>query len=180
MTDISSVFEWLNSPEGSRYALIAVAVLVVLIVIVRIVRAAKKRTPTETPTVTTNYTPSYSSSPSSSSSGGTAKIFVNGGSPFSGDKMGKIAVDGRSMNVYYSDLPLEITIPAGRRHVVVEGGLYGDARIDRYIDFDVLDVWTVDLPGSGDADVIRHQMIGYSEYRSALSSAGFSPTRRSL
>ena len=94
--------------------------------------------------------------------------------------MGKISVDGNSMSVLYTDAPVEITISAGRHHVVVEGGVYGDACIDRYIDFDILDVWTVDLPGGDDADVIRHQMISSAEYRRALSDSGFRVTRKHL
>lgn len=116
----------------------------------------------------------------SSGSGGTATIFINGGAPASGNTMGKISVDGNSLPILYSEAPIEITIPTGRHHVVVEGGVYGDARIDRYIDFDVLDVWTVDMPGRNDTDVIRHQMIGYSEYRRALSDSNFHVTRKQL
>lgn len=121
-----------------------------------------------------NDTPEYSSS-----SGGTAAIFINGGAP-SGNKMGTISVDGRSLDILYTEAPLEITIPTGRHHVVVEGGVQGDARIDRYIDFGVLDVWTVDMPGRNDVDVIRHQMIDYSEYRRALSDSGFHVTKKQL
>lgn len=117
---------------------------------------------------------------SSSSSGGTSTIFINGGAPSSGNTMGKISVDGKSLSVLYTDAPVEITIPTGRHHVVVEGGVYGDARIDRFIDFGVLDVWTVDLPGGDDDDLIRHQMISYSEYRRALSDAGYRVTKKHL
>ena len=116
----------------------------------------------------------------SSSGSGTATIFINGGAPASGNTMGKISVDGNTMPILYSDLPLEITISTGRHHIVVEGGVYGDARIDRYMDFGILDVWTVDMPGKNDADVIRHQMIDYSQYRRALSDAGFYVTKKQL
>ena len=92
----------------------------------------------------------------------------------------KISVDGNSMSILYTEAPLEITIAEGNHHIVVEGGRYGDARIDRNINFDILDVWTVDMPGADDADVIRHQMISSSEYRSALSSSGFRVTRKTL
>ncbi len=111
-------------------------------------------------------------------SAGTSKIFVNGGAPLSGNKMGRITVDGKSLSLLYTDAPIEITLPAGRHHVVVEGGVAGDARIDRYIELDASDVWTIDMPGAGDADVIRHQIIDFSEYRSALSMSGFSVTRK--
>ncbi len=121
-----------------------------------------------------------SDAPVSSVSGGTSTIFINGGAPASGNVMGKISVDGNSLSVLYSENPLEISISAGRHHVVVEGGTYGDARIDRFIDFGALDVWTVDLPGKNDTDVIRHQMISFSEYRSALNSSGFRVTRKQL
>ncbi|MBQ8797913.1 MAG: hypothetical protein IJZ56_06955 [Oscillospiraceae bacterium] len=117
---------------------------------------------------------------SSSGSGGTSTIFINGGTPLSGNTMGKITVDGQSLTVRYTDLPLEIAIPTGRHHIIVEGGVHGDARIDRFMDFGALDVWTVDLPGGNDADVIRHQMIGFSEYRRALSNSGFNVTRKQL
>ena len=116
----------------------------------------------------------------SSSSSGTATIFVNGGAPSSGNKMGTLTVDGKSISLLYTDAPIEITVPTGRHHVVVEGGIAGDARIDRVVELDILDVWTIDMPGAGDADVIRHQMIGYSEYRNALSDAGFHVTKKSL
>ncbi len=121
-----------------------------------------------------------SSSSSTSSYRGTAKIFINGGAPASGNVMGRISVDGNSMSILYTEAPLEITIAEGNHHIVVEGGRYGDARIDRNINFDILDVWTVDMPGADDADVIRHQMISSSEYRSALSSSGFRVTRKTL
>lgn len=121
-----------------------------------------------------------SDEPTSSVSGGTSTIFINGGAPASGNTMGKLSVDGNSMTLLYSELPLEISISSGRHHIVVEGGTYGDARIDRFIDFGALDVWTVDLPGRNDADVIRHQMISFSEYRNALSTSGFHVTRKQL
>lgn len=127
----------------------------------------------------TPYTPTSSDSPSSSS-GGTSTIFINGGAPSSGNVMGKISVDGRSLSILYTEAPLEIAISAGRHHVIVEGGLYGDARIDRAIDFGALDVWTVDMPGADDADVIRHQMIGYADYCRALSDAGYRVTKKRL
>ena len=116
----------------------------------------------------------------SSGSGGTSTIFINGGAPASGNTMGKISVDGNSLTILYSEAPVEITISTGRHHVIVEGGIYGDARIDRFIDFGSLDVWTVDMPGGNDADVIRHQMIGYSEYRRALSDSNFHVTKKQL
>ncbi|MBE6903204.1 MAG: hypothetical protein E7480_01180 [Ruminococcaceae bacterium] len=152
----------------------------VIFLIVFLIKGAKKKgsdtnyvslSHTETSTTTTTST--------SSSYSGTSKIFINGGAP-SGNTMGKISVDGKSLSVLYTDAPIEITIPTGRHHVVVEGGVYGDARIDRYIDFGVLDVWTVDLPGRDDADVIRHQMISSSEYRRALSDSGYHVTKKYL
>lgn len=115
-----------------------------------------------------------------SSYSGTTKIFVNGGMPSSGNTMGKIIVDGKSLSLLYTDAPIEITIPAGSHHIVVEGGIFGDARIDRVIQLGASDVWTVDLPGGNDDDVIRHQKISYSEYRRALSDAGFTVTKKHL
>ena len=126
--------------------------------------------PTEPP-ATSSYTPT---------SVGTSKIFVNGGAPSSGNKMGTLTLNGKSLSLLYTDAPIEITVPAGRHHVVVEGGIVGDARIDRVIELGILDVWTIDMPGAGDADVIRHQKIGISEYRRALSEAGFRVTEKSL
>ena len=110
----------------------------------------------------------------------TSKIFVNGGQPASGNIMGTLYVDGKALPLRYTDAPIEISVSAGRHHIVVEGGIYGDARIDRIMDLGVTDVWTVDMPGGNDADVIRHQLISSSEYRSALSQAGYRPTRKSL
>lgn len=164
-------------PALRKLILMAAVIGVIVIGVVVIVAIiAKKRKAVE---FTMPITP-VDAPASSSGSRGTATIFINGGAPASGNAMGKISVDGNSLSVLYSEVPVEITIPTGRHHVVVEGGRYGDARIDRYIDFDVLDVWTVDMPGRNDADVIRHQMIGYSEYRRALSDSGFRVTRKQL
>lgn len=139
----------------------------------------EEETPEESDPTPVNSQPEPSK-PAESSYTGTSKIFVNGGAPASGSKMGKVSVDGTPVYIYYNEAPVEITISAGRHHVVVEGGVYGDARIDRFIDFGVTDVWTVDLPGGDDADVIRHQMISTSEYRSALSTSGFQVTKRRI
>lgn len=147
----------------------------VIAIIVIIVRKGKRGAAAVVPAPVVQAEP-----PVSSSSSRTSTIFINGGAPATGNIMGKITVDGRSLTVRYTDAPVEITIPAGRHHVVVEGGVYGDARIDRFIDFGILDVWTVDLPGGDDADVIRHQMIGYSEYRRALANSNFHVTKREL
>lgn len=111
---------------------------------------------------------------------GTAIIFINGGAPANGDKMGTLTVDGRSLDILYSEAPLAVTISAGVRNVVIEGGLAGDARIDRAITFRSYDVLTVDMPGVGDADLIRHQMIRYTEYSNALRESGFRPTKKEL
>ncbi len=113
-------------------------------------------------------------------SGGTAKIFVNGGAPASGNEMGKLYVDGKSLVLRYTDAPIEVSVSSGRHHIVIEGGLYGDARVDRTFDFGVTDVLTVDMPGGDDADLIRHQMIGYAEYSRAVRDCGFTVTRKYL
>lgn len=153
----------------------------IVLLIVFLIKGAKKNNDADSaPAATEAPAARSSSSSSSSSSGGNSQIFINGGAPASSDVMGKISVDGKELTLLYTDAPIEITIPAGRHHVVVEGGHYGDARIDRSIDFGVLDVWTVDMPGADDDDLIRHQMISYSEYRSALSSSGFTVTRKRL
>lgn len=112
--------------------------------------------------------------------GNTAKIFVNGGAPSGTNALGRITVNGRTLPVLYSELPLEITLPVGRHHVTVEGGVYGDARIDRVIDLGALDVWTVDLSGQNDPDLIKHQMISYSEYTKALVNFGYRLTKIQL
>ena len=62
----------------------------------------------------------------------------------------------------------------------VEGGHVGDARIDRFIELGVNDVWTVDLPGGDDADLIRHQIIHISEYRNAISVSGYRVNKKYL
>ena len=113
-------------------------------------------------------------------SGGPAKIFVNGGLPASGNEMGKLYVDGKSLSLKYTDAPIEISVSSGRHHIVIEGGHYGDARVDRMVDFGANDVLTVDMPGGDDADLIRHQMIGYAEYSRALRESGFRVTRKTL
>lgn len=159
--------------------LLALAVIVgVVAIIVKIIKklsnAAAAATPAPAPVRETAESDDTYSSPR------TSTIFVNGGAPASGNIMGTVTVDGKSVTVRYTDAPVEITIPAGEHHVVVEGGVHGDARIDRRIDFGVLDVWTVDLPGGGDADVIRHQMIDYSTYKQALRDSDFHVTKRSL
>lgn len=152
---------------------VAVAVVAVIVIIVKKCKgngtATEFSVPAEPPEeASSSHTPR------------TSTIFINGGAPASGNIMGKISVDGKDLTVRYTDAPLEITIPVGRHHVVVEGGVAGDARIDRFMDFDILDVWTVDLPGGNDADVIRHQMIGYSEYKRALRESDFRVTKREL
>lgn len=116
----------------------------------------------------------------SSYSGGTAKIFVNGGAPASGNQMGTLYVDGKSLSLRYTDAPIEIFVSSGKHHIVIEGGRYGDARVDRTVDFGAADVLTVDMPGGDDADVIRHQMIGYAEYSRAVRDCGFTVTRKYL
>lgn len=123
--------------------------------------------PEEPPQKTANYN-------------GPAYIFINGGAPTYGDVMGKVTVDGKSLDLLYSEAPIQIAITAGMRNVVIEGGLVGDACIDRVIEFTAYDVLTVDMPGEGDQDVIRHQMIRYSEYSKALSQCGYRPTRKEL
>lgn len=159
---------------------IAVVVIAVIVIVAKKLKGSKTTDfsfpvpPAETPT------PSPSTSTSTSTSPRTSTIFINGGAPASGNIMGKISVDGNSLTVRYTDAPVEITIPVGRHHVVVEGGVAGDARIDRAMEFGVSDVWTVDLPGGDDADVIRHQMIDYSTYRQALRDSNFRVTKREL
>ncbi len=156
---------------------IAVICGVIALPVILLVKRKNKNVPNvpamerQTETSATSYT---------ATSAGTSKIFVNGGAPSSGNKMGTLTVDGKSLSLLYTDAPIEITVPAGRHHVVVEGGIVGDARIDRVIELGILDVWTIDMPGAGDADVIRHQKIGISEYRRALSEAGFRVTEKSL
>lgn len=155
--------------------------LIVFLIVFLVKSLRKKDYTQEEPKATeTPSAPAAKTSSASSGYSGTSKIFVNGGSPASGDKLGTISVDGKSLTVLYSEAPLEITVSAGTHHVVVEGGVYGDARIDRSINLGVLDVWTIDLPGGDDADLIRHQMISSSEYRSSLSRMGLTVTRRSL
>lgn len=152
----------------------------IVLLIVFLIKGLKKNNNVQTEDSATK-TQAYTSATSSATSySGTSKIFVNGGKPLSGSKMGTLSVDGKSISLYYTDAPIEITIPTGRHHIVVEGGVAGDARIDRFIEFGVLDVWTVDMPGGNDADVIRHQMISSSEYRRALSDAGFHVTKRHI
>ena len=168
----------------------AVVAIPVVVILVLVVKNTKKQNsdqapeppapaaPTEAPAAP--KAPVAPPKPAASEAPRTSTIFINGGAPASGNTLGKISIDGRSLTVRYTDVPLEITIPAGRHRVVVEGGVYGDARVDRFMDFGVIDVWTVDLPGGDDADVIRHQMIGYSEYRQALREAGFQVTKKTL
>ena len=159
-----------------RILLVLAVVVGVVAIIVKIIKKLSSATVVATPapaqeTGVSDYT--YASPR-------TSTIFVNGGAPKSGNIMGTVKVDGRSVVVRYTDAPIEITIPAGEHHVVVEGGVQGDARIDRNIDFGTLDVWTVDLPGGDDADVIRHQMIDYSTYKQALRDSNFQVTKRNL
>ena len=116
----------------------------------------------------------------SSYSGGPAKIFVNGGAPASGNVMGTLYVDGKSLSLRYTDAPIEISVSSGKHHIVIEGGLCGDARLDRTVDFGSNNVLTVDMPGEDDADLIRHQMISYSEYSRAVRDCGFRVTRKYL
>ena len=168
----------------------AVVAIPIVVILVLVIKNGKKQNsnqapeapvpaePTETPAAP--KAPVASPKPAASEPTRTSTIFINGGVPASGNTLGKISIDGRSLTVRYTDVPLEVTIPAGRHHVVVEGGVYGDARIDRFMDFGIIDVWTVDMPGGNDADVIRHQMIGYSEYRQALRESGFQVTKKTL
>ena len=106
------------------------------------------------------------------------KIFIDGGQPAYGDNLGKITVNGKTLAVLYSQLPIEINLPAGNHHVVVEGGHVGDARVDRFIQLGAEDVWTVDLPGGNDADLIRHQIIHISEYRKAIATANYQVNKK--
>ena len=77
-------------------------------------------------------------------------------------------------------LPVEIPVSAGVHHVQICGGLEGDARVDRQISFENQTVLTVDLPGTGDADLIRFQIISFTEYRNAVNSCGFRVTTKRL
>lgn len=158
-----------------RYLLILAVVAGVIAIVAKL--SKKRKGDTQVVPVRTTYseTPRTNSRVDS-----TSTIFINGGAPASGNNMGTITVDGKTLTVRFTEAPLEITITAGKHHVVVEGGVYGDARIDRTIDFGPYDVWTVDLPGANDADVIRHQMIGYSEYKRALTDSNFNVTKREL
>ena len=161
----------------------AVIAIPVVVILVLVKKNAKKQNDAEVPKAPAPAAPEVPVAPpkpATSEAPSTSTIFINGGVPASGNTLGKISVDGRALAVRYTDVPLEITIPAGRHHVVVEGGICGDARIDRFIDFGSFDVWTVDMPGGSDADVIRHQMISYSEYRQALRESGFCVTKRTL
>ena len=54
----------------------------------------------------------------------------------------------------------------------------GDARVDRFIQLGAEDVWTVDLPGGNDADLIRHQIIHISEYRKAIATANYQVNKK--
>ncbi len=160
-----------------RYLLLAVVAIGIIAVIIFFL-SRKRNTPTtfapwEAPENNGAVADAFSRN------NGFSKIFINGGAP-SGNEMGTISVDGRALSLLYSDAPIEITVLTGRHHVVVEGGVYGNARIDRYIDFGPSDVWTVDMPGANDPDVIRHQMISSYEYKKALSDAGYSVTKVQL
>jgi len=101
------------------FLLIAVAMVAVIVFLVKKAKAGKQgivveEPPVETPPQRPTPTPTPTSTPTSTvSSGGPAKIFVNGGRPLSGSLMGRIYVDGRSMALFYSDAPLEISIPSG-------------------------------------------------------------------
>lgn len=150
---------------------IAILIILIVLLVKTIIRAFKKK-PAEDEQL--------EEAPKAVNYDGPAKIFINGGAPAYGDVMGKITVDGKSMELLYSEAPIEITFKAGKRNVVIEGGLVGDARIDRVIDFAAYDVLTVDMPGDGDRDLIRHQMIGYYEYSKALSDCGYHVTRKQL
>lgn len=170
-----------------RYLVFLLIVVICVVIVLAILRSKRKNknasnTPAmeqqrQTPATSSTPTPARSSTPTS---GGTSRIFVNGGLPSSGNKMGTLTVDGKSLPLLYTDAPIEITVPAGRHHVVVEGGILGDARIDRVMELGIMDVWTIDMPGAGDEDVIRHQVIRLPEYRKALSEAGFQVTKKSL
>ena len=109
-----------------------------------------------------------------------AKIFINGGAPASGNEMGRISVDGKRLALLYTDAPIEISVSAGRHHIIIEGGHYGDARVDRAVDFGTSNVLTVDMPGGDDDDLIRHQMISYTEYSQAVRDCGFRVTKKYL
>lgn len=170
-----------------RYMIIVAVVVVVLAIIFRKKKPAQTAAPTaaeppaaEVPKPAAPTTTTTTATTSGYSSGGPAKIFVNGGAPASGNEMGRIYVDGKSLSLRYTDAPIEISVSSGRHHIVIEGGHYGDARVDRMVDFDSNDVLTVDMPGGDDADLIRHQMIGYVEYSRAIRESGFRVTRKSL
>lgn len=164
-----------------RYLFIAAVIGAIITVIVLIVKkikgkpASNSESEPETPSAPPTPSPAAFSHPTASAP--TAKIFINGGRP-AGAMMGRLYVDGKLFALPYSEAPIEVTIPAGYRHIVIEGGVYGDARIDRTVHFDSLDVLTVDMPGEADADVIRHQMISYSEYRGAIRDCGYTVTRK--
>lgn len=154
----------------------------IIFFIVFLVKSGKKKTeePVQEDIVDAAEPESRTETTVSSYSGGTAKIFVNGGAPASGNQMGTLYVDGKSLSLRYTDAPIEISVSSGKHHIVIEGGRYGDARVDRTVDFGVTDVLTVDMPGGDDADVIRHQMIGYGEYSRAVRDCGFTVTRKHL
>ncbi len=120
------------------------------------------------------------SSASSTQSSSSAKIFINGGAPAFGNIMGKIVVDGKPLDLKYTDAPIEISVSSGKHHIIVEGGLCGDARIDRAMDFGTSNVLTIDMPGEGDEDIIKHQMISEVEYLKTLDECSFTVTRKCL
>ena len=144
------------------------------------IKSRKKKPKAEQDVVDAAQPETKTESAVSSYSGGTAKIFVNGGAPASGNEMGKLYVDGKSLILKYTDAPIEVSVSSGKHHIVIEGGQYGDARVDRTVDFGVSNVLTVDMPGEDDADLIRHQMISYSEYSQAVRDCGFTVTRKYL
>lgn len=164
-----------------RYLFIAAVIGAIIAVIVLIVKkikgkpASNSESEPETPSAPPTPSPAAFSRPTASAP--TAKIFINGGRP-AGALMGKLYVDGKLISLLYSEAPIEVSLSKREHHIVVEGGVYGDARIDRTVDFGELEVLVVDMPGADDDDVIRHQRISLSEYNRALRENGFSVTRK--
>ena len=90
--------------------------------------------------------------------------------------MGSISVDSKpAVIISAAEIPIEIPVTKGRHHLVVTGGIEGDARVDRVIEFDTTTVFVLDMPGYGDRDLIRYQTISYSEYRASCRQCGYDP-----